>query len=151
MRFQSATPFRDQHDVGNFKRPDRGHDQGLATEGHKKPLGDGTRLIGKTPGQCRRGVDHDYAHYLRPSLIMSRILMVGSGLMVLRSSRKPSTISSCVILRLVSVIGTSIAVGTPCRVIVIFSPCSTRSNSSDKCVLASKAPTEFMLPPIQLV
>src|SRR5450759_2788787 len=147
----TLAPFAHQHRICNFQCPYGRHDHRPAFQRHKHTVRVFARLVWETPRERYRGIDHYPGQNRRPSLTISRTLME-SGLIRLRSARIPSTTSWCVSLDPVSSTGTSIAAGTPCLVIVIFSPCLTRSSRLDRCVLASKAPTESILPPpIRLV
>src|SRR5437016_35234 len=146
----TLAPFRHQHRICNFQRPYGRNDYRPAFERYEHAVRVFARLVRKTPGERYRGINHYPGQNRRPSLTISRTLME-SGLIRFRSARIPSTTSWCVSFDPVSSTGTSIAAGTPCLVIVIFSPCLTRSSRSDRCVLASKAPTESICPPNNLV
>src|ERR1035441_7541959 len=137
-------PLTHQHRVRNLERPDGRNDHRPAFQRHKHSVRIFARLVRKTPGQRYRGINDYPGQGRRPSLIIARTLME-SGLIRLRSARIPSTTSLWVSLGPASSTGTSIAAGTPCLVIVILLPCLTRSSRSDRCVLASKAPTESIL------
>src|ERR1035437_604616 len=141
----TLAPFTHQHRICNFQRPYGRNDYRPALQRHKHSVRIFAHLVRKTPGERYRGINHYPGHNRRPSLTISRTLME-SGLIRFRSASIPSTTSWCVSLAPVSSTGTSIAAGTPCLVIVIVSPCLTRSSRSDRCVLASKAPTESMFP-----
>jgi len=121
---QTLAPFPHQHRICNFQRPYGWNQRRPAFQRHKHCVRVFACLVRKTPGERYRSINHDSGQDRRPSLTISRTLMV-SGLIRLRSARIPSTTSWCVSLGPASPTGTSIAAGTPCLVIVILSPCLT--------------------------
>ena len=99
------------------------------------------------PVSVREGPEANGFNYLepahrRPSSIISRMERP-PNIRPLRDSRIAWIVSSTSGF-FVSGMGTSIAIGTPRLVIVICSPCATRSSKAGRWVLASEEPTDCM-------
>src|SRR5262249_45729163 len=124
-RIETAAPLRYKQAIEGFERPQ-----------HRRPgarladfLQQGRRCCGalvfKAPGQRHGIVEHET--HDRPSLIRSLILRPPSVTPRLASSR-PATARRAISRSKLGPAGTSLATGLPRRVMMISSPCSTRSS-----------------------
>jgi hypothetical protein len=133
--------FTNRNGVGNFRGPNRRNEHSGSLQRSKHVIGVAAEFVREAPTQCLLCIDDNSGYHRRPSLTISRTLSL-HGLTLFRRACIPATISSCDSFDSVPVTGISKAAGTPCLVIVIFSPLATRSSKADKCVFASNAPID---------
>lgn len=129
-----SAPFSNQKHVGHFDRPKGGHNSNVSFRSPKDRIRVRIGFVFEAPRHRDRAIQDESAQR-RPCSIMAWSEMPPRR-RPLRKARSAATTSAIDLGRL-SLAGTSIATGTPCRVIVTRFPFATRSRSRGNCVLAS--------------
>ena len=136
-----AALAHEQH-VGDFQRPEGGHSGPLGCQRRGHGIGEGSSLVLEIPGHRDRAIDDEGFAAIQclrvrpPSLPPPLVDEVADG--ETAAERRALLVLNAVMAASVavtsgrgvlSVAGTSRATGLPWRVMVIVSPCSTRSRS----------------------
>src|SRR5262245_26921004 len=135
-RSDTSLAFRHRQDIRNLDEPQGGHKCRLGCQSVQQRGRLRRGFVIEQPSHGNGTINDEHRTHRRPSTIRSLIFNPASDKPVLSFRIRLMAAARC--SKVASFFtGTSLATGAPCLVIIISSPPSTFSSSSDKCVFAS--------------